>query len=182
MPDQGGSRVDPRDEVVALVRLARGDLQVQHHAAGVIDGGVLLVAGLEPPVAGVGRHTRIGIGQADLLVPARLPAIPLGQQPGCFGRARLGRRILRQHGIRMPDAQAFPGDIGADQRRVDMHHLALGDAGRAASLDRTGEDPAEAFGARALQDSGQAGMVGQALGQAKAREPADGEIDVRLAQ
>ena len=70
VPGQGGRRVDPLDEVVALVRLARGDLQVQHHAAGVIDGGVLLVAGLEPPVAGVGRHARIGIGQADLLVPA----------------------------------------------------------------------------------------------------------------
>ena len=40
--------------------------------------------------------------------------------------------------------------------------------------------PAEPLGAPALPDAGQRGMIGQRLVQPVAREPADGEVDLRL--
>jgi hypothetical protein len=59
--------------MVALVRLAGRVLDVEHHAAHAVDGRVLLVDGLEPPVARGGRPGGVGIGQADLCRPVRLP-------------------------------------------------------------------------------------------------------------
>lgn len=102
--------------------------------------------GTEPPVAGAGRHARIGIGQADLLEPARLPAVMLGQKLGRPGWVRLGRSILRQKDICMANPRTLPGHVGANQRRVDLYHLALGYPGYEAGLDGAGDDPVEAFG------------------------------------
>jgi hypothetical protein len=63
-----------------------------------------------------------------------------------------------------------------------MHDLALGDLRRNASPHRPLEDRAEALSAPALADAGQRRMVGQRLVQPVADEPADREIDLRLAQ
>ena len=35
--------------------------------------------------------------------------------------------LARRHGLDVADDQALPADVGADQRGVDMHDLALGD-------------------------------------------------------
>ena len=82
----------------------------------------------------------------------------------------------------MPNRQALPAHVGADQRGIDVDDLALGDLRLDAGLDGPLEDLAEALGAPALADAGQRRVVGQGLVQAVAGEPADGEVDLRLAQ
>jgi hypothetical protein len=82
-------------------------------------------------------------------------------------------------GVRIRDR--VPRHVGPDQGSVDVHHLALGDAGRHAGLNRAGQDRLEALRPPALADAGQRGMVRQRLMQAVADEPADGEIDLSLA-
>jgi len=44
------------------------NLDIENNADFVIDGGVLLLGGLQPSVASVRGHRRVGIGRADLLV------------------------------------------------------------------------------------------------------------------
>ena len=130
-------RVDLPQHVVALVGLAGSDLHVEHHADHVVDRRVLLVGGLEPAVARVGRHAGVRLGQADLLVFARLFAVPLGfplARLDGLGLAVLGGGepgfVLRQHGVGVPLAEARPGNVGADQRGVDVHHLVDDEADR----------------------------------------------------
>ena len=52
----------------------------------------------------------------------------------------------------MPASQALPGDVGADQRRVDMHNFASGDPGCYAGLHSPLDDAPEPLGAPALPD------------------------------
>jgi hypothetical protein len=77
--------------------------------------------------------------------------------------------------------QSFPADVGADQRGVDVHDLALdnlrGDTGGDCLL----EDPAEAHRTPALADARQARVVGQTLGETETRKPPDRQVDVCLA-
>jgi hypothetical protein len=82
----------------------------------------------------------------------------------------------------MAPRDPVPAHVRPDQCGVEMHHLALGDPGRDAGLDRPRQDRAEPLGAPALADAGQAGVVRQCLVQAVADEPPDGEVDLRLAQ
>lgn len=82
----------------------------------------------------------------------------------------------------MPLAQALPGDVGADQRGVDVHHVAFGDPGLGTGPHRTGEDPAEQLRAPALPNSRQAGVVRERLVQPVAGEPAYGDVDPGFAQ
>jgi hypothetical protein len=63
-----------------------------------------------------------------------------------------------------------------------MHDLALGDLRRHAVQNRPLEDATEPLGAPALADARQRGMIGQPVLQAVAGEPADRQIDLRLAQ
>jgi hypothetical protein len=91
----------------------------------------------------------------------------------------IGRRhvvVGGSHGADMPDGEALPGDVGADQRGVNVDDSALGDAGRGAGLNRPLEDMPEALGAPALADAGQRRVVGQPLVQAGAGEPADRKV------
>jgi hypothetical protein len=81
----------------------------------------------------------------------------------------------------MADGEALPGDIGADQRGVDMHDLALRDAGRDAGLDRALVDAPESLGAPALANPGQRRMVGQPVVKARTSKPPDVEVHPRLA-
>lgn len=141
----GGCRdgIQLRQHVVALVGLSRRHLHVEHDAEHVIHRRVLLVGGLQAAIARARRHGRVRVRQADLLVLAGLPAGPLGLELPRFGgnclRIRELSPILRQDRIGVLHAQALPRDVGADQRSIDMHHLALGDPGGYAALHRTGE-------------------------------------------
>jgi hypothetical protein len=63
-----------------------------------------------------------------------------------------------------------------------VDHLALGDLRVDAGTHGPLEDAAEALGAPALADPGQARVIGQGLVQAIAAEPADREVDLRLPQ
>jgi hypothetical protein len=76
--------------------------------------------------------------------------------------------------------QALPGDVGSDQRGVDMDDLALRNAGNA-SLHGALENATEPLGAPALPYPRQRGMIGQSFLQAIPGEPADREVDLRLA-
>jgi hypothetical protein len=63
------------------------------------------------------RHRGVGIGDADLLIPAGLPAF-------FFGAVLAGRRlVLPGQRVHVPRGKAFPTHIGSDQRSVDVHHL-----------------------------------------------------------
>jgi hypothetical protein len=55
----------------------------------------------------------------------------------------------------MADGEALPGDVGADQRGVDVDDLPLRDAGGDAGLHGPLEDAPEQLGAPALADAGQ---------------------------
>jgi hypothetical protein len=136
------------------------------------------------PVARRGRHRGVGIGQADLLVPAGLFAVTLGATLLGLGflLAVLGRAgiILRQHRVGVLHAEAVPRHVGADQRRVDMHHLALGNLGTDAGLHRTGKHPAEQFSAPSLTNARQRRVIRQRLVQAEAGKPAYRDLDLRL--
>ena len=156
--DQGagcvGHSVEASQELLALVHLAGGDLDVQHDPEDVVNHRVLLVGGLEPPVAPVGRHRGVGVGDADLLEPAgllRVSALPLvlptRSQIGHVRAVRLGHRAD------VPDGQAFPAHVGPDRRGVDVDHLAGGDPGGDAGLDRALEDAPEPLGPPALADA-----------------------------
>jgi hypothetical protein len=63
-----------------------------------------------------------------------------------------------------------------------MDDLALRDAGGDAGLHRPLEDATEPLGTPALPYPCQRGMIGQPLLQAVPGEPADRQIDLRLAQ
>jgi hypothetical protein len=136
--------IDPLVDDLPLVELAGRHLDVEDNPAHVVDGGVLLVGRLQPPVASGRGHARIGIGRADLLVLAGLPArlLPL----------ILGRRVLPVDRLHVPDREAFPAHIGPDQRCIDVDHLALGDPGRNAGLHGPLKNATEALGAPALSD------------------------------
>lgn len=145
--------------MIALVGLAGCHFDVEHDAEHVIDRRVLLVGGLQAAIAGVGRHRRIRIRQADLLVFARLLAVPLGLELCRFGRDRSSIRlvslILRQHRINVLHAQALPCNVGADQRGIDMHHFALGDPSSHAAPYRAGKHLPEQIGAPTLTNARQ---------------------------
>lgn len=135
-----------------FVRLSGRNRDVQNDADLVIDGRVLLVSGLQPPVSGIGGHCRIRIGGANLLVLAALPALSLEF-------AFILALILAQHIHHMLLGEAVPTHVGADQRRIDVNHFRCCDLGLQAGLDRAFEDPTESLFAPALADTRQAGMV-----------------------
>ncbi len=135
---------------------------------------MLLVARLEALSPPAGRHAGVGIGDADLLVFAALAGSALG-------RFRLDVPVLVGDRLDVTDGKALPADVGADQRGVHMHHLALGDPGLHAVLDRALEDAAEPVGAPALANARQRRMVRQPCVQPVAGEPADRQIDLGFA-
>ena len=169
---QRSDRVNLAFQHLAFVYFAGGDRDVEHDTILIVDRGVLLERGLEPPVAPGGRHCRVGIGGADLLVLS--------------GLARVSCRLLvvrvgRRHCLDVAGDQALPADVGADQRGIDVDDVGLRDPRLKAGAYRALEDPAEALGAPALANPGQARMVGQDLVQAITAEPADCEVDLGLA-
>ena len=104
----GGGRdgVHLRQHVVALVGLSRRHLHVEHDAEHVIYRRVLLVGGLQAPIARAGRHGRVRVGQADLLVLAGLLAVPLGSALRRFGADCLRIRAHRLHPAPEPHRRA----------------------------------------------------------------------------
>ena len=164
--------------MIALVRLACRDLDVEHDAQLVVDRRMLLVAGLEPAVAPGSGHGGVGVGGADLLEAAgllRVAGPPLGLWIGSALAVGLRHR---------PDVlkgKALPGDVGPDQGGVDVHDLASGDAGLDAGADRALEDGPQAPGPPALTNAGERRVIRQAVVEAVAGEPPDGEVHLRLA-
>jgi hypothetical protein len=164
--------VDLGVESTALIDLPGRDSDVEHDASFVVNCGVLLVGWLEPLVPAARCHGRVGVAEANLLVFAALLAAPLHLVGFCVRLANFGDPAA---------CQRFPTNISADQCRVDVYDLAFGDLRGDAGGDRLLEDPAEARLAPALADACQARVVGQTVGEAKTREPADRQVDVRLA-
>ena len=144
---------------LGVVLRASRHRDIEHHAGLGIDRGVLLVGGLHPPRAVVGRQAGVRVGAAD--------------RPGL-------RPVRRLDGVGVSACDRLPAHVGTHQRAVDVHHLAPGDADRDAGLDGAREDAPETLRAPALADAGQAGVVGQRLGQPVAGEPADGDVHRRL--
>lgn len=66
--------IDLRLDHLAFIRLSSCDHDIQNDADLIMNGSMLLVRGLQPPVAGIRGRRCIGIGRADLLVLAVLPA------------------------------------------------------------------------------------------------------------
>jgi hypothetical protein len=81
----------------------------------------------------------------------------------------------------MAHRQAFPADVGTDQRGIHVHDLAGRDLRGDAGLDRPLKDAPEPFRSPALADSRQARMIGKIIVQAIANEPADRQVHLRLA-
>ncbi|MGY4183079.1 hypothetical protein ACVIHH_008370 [Bradyrhizobium sp. USDA 4518] len=161
--------INLRLDHLAFVRLSSCDRDVQNDADLVIDGRVLLVRGLQPPVSGISGHRCIGIGRADLLVLAALPGLSLNL-------AFITALIFAQYIHHMLLGEAIPTHVGADQRRIDMDYLCCDDFGLQAGLDRALEDPAEPLFAPPLADACQARMVRQLLVQAITGKPADSDV------
>jgi hypothetical protein len=89
--------------------------------------------------------------------------------------------ILAQHIIHVPFGEAVPAHIGADQRRIDVHNLRRGNLRPQASCDCTLEDLTKTLLAPALADARQAGMMRQLVMQPVTDEPADGDVNLRVA-
>ncbi len=158
----------------ALVGCARCHHHIQHNAPGLVDSGVLFVGRLRWQVAAHFAQRSVRVGRAH----------PTWLTPGWwrFG-SRYGVRqdgMGRRDGIGVRIRDRVPRHVSPDQRGVDVHDLALGNAGRHTGLHRAGQDRLEALRTPTLADAGQRGMIGQRLVQAVADEPADGEIDLRL--
>src|SRR5262249_10860405 len=75
--------------------------------------------GLQPSVASVRGHRRVGIGGADLLVLAALPFFFLSLH-------FLLALVLAQHVLDVPLNETVAADVGADRRRIDVHDLSRG--------------------------------------------------------
>jgi hypothetical protein len=118
-PSGGFDFVHLRFDHLSFIRLSGCDRDIENNADFVIDGGVLLVSGLQPSVASVRGHRRVRIGGADLLV---LPALPFFF---LFLRFLLAL-VLAQHVLDVPLNETVPADVGADQRRIDVHNLSRG--------------------------------------------------------
>lgn len=146
---------------------ARDDLHVDHDAGMVIHGRMLPVAG---PQRGPGRrrHGRVRIGPAEPPAFAAAAGHPLGV-------------IGLIHRVEVAGDQFIHADIGADQTGVDVDGFSRDQSRRLALLHDTGEYPAEHALASTLPDAGQGGMIRQGLVQRVADEPADRQIDLRLA-
>src|SRR6185437_14006667 len=114
----------------------------------VIDCRMLLVSRLQSSISPVRSHCGIGIGRADFLVFAGLPAASLGLD-------FLVSSILAQHILHMMLDQTVPAHIGADQRSIDVHDFRRGDLRLQAVLDRSFEDFTEALLAPTLADARQ---------------------------
>ena len=107
---------------------ARRDHDVQNDAAGLINGGVLLVGRLRRQVAAHLAQQSVWVGCAN----------PTWLMPGwwSFG-SRCGvwqDGMGRRDGVGVRIRDRVPRHVGPDQRGVDMHPFALGDAGRHAGL------------------------------------------------
>lgn len=181
------NRVEPLEDRLSLIDLSGRDLDIENDAAFVIDHAMLLVARFEPTVAATRRHGGLGISEADLLELAglfRVAKLALHRGVACLDTGRIDFEgfvaIRRGDGAHMPNSQALPGYIGADQRGVDMDDLAFRDAGRDAGPRGPLEDVAKSLGAPALADARQGRVVRQPIAQAKAGEPADREVHLGL--
>lgn len=100
------SGVDALDDELTFVDFAGGHLDVENHAADVIDDGVLVERWFEPAVASVRYHRRIGIADADLLELPRLAAVAFSDG-SIF--VRFGNRLDVAH------RKAFPAHIRANE-------------------------------------------------------------------
>jgi len=106
---------------------------------------MLLVGRLKASVPPISCHRGIRVGDAYLLMLARLAAVSL-----CRCAILVGVR----DGIDMADSQALPAHVRPDQRGIDMHDLALCDLRRHAGLHSSLEDAPETLGTPALADAG----------------------------
>jgi hypothetical protein len=82
----------------------------------------------------------------------------------------------------VPLAEALPGDVGANERRIDVGDLALGDPRFDAGPDHPREDPPEQLRPPTLANARQRRVVRQDLVQPVARKPADRNVDLCLPQ
>jgi hypothetical protein len=99
--------IDALDHDLPFVERAGRHLDIQDHAAHVVDHGMLLVGRLQPPVAGAGRHGGVGVGGADLLVLAALAADLL--------RLVRGRLVFAADHLDVANRETLPADVGPDQ-------------------------------------------------------------------
>jgi len=105
--------INLRLDHLTFVRLSSCDRDVQNDADLVIDGRVLPIGGLQPPVSGIRGHRCIGISRADLLVLAALPALSLNL-------AFILALMFAQYIHHMLLGEAVPTHVGTDQRRIDV--------------------------------------------------------------
>ena len=104
-----GGRIDSFDDHLTFVHLSGRHLDIDNYPAQIINNSMLLVSGFKPTIAGIGRHRGIGVGDANLLVPAALTTFFLSllvRRPVAIG-------LLYR--IDMPHGQTLPTHIGPDQ-------------------------------------------------------------------
>ena len=164
---RGGDRVDPLPEPARVVFFARHDLDIDHQAGMVIDGGVLLVARAQR-CTGRGRHGGVGIAAAELLVFSR--------------RSRLALVIVGVlHGFEVLIDKRVHADVGADQRGVHVDSLGRDQPGLRTVLHDPRENLAKQGLSPPLADTRERGMIGERLMKAIPGEPTDREIDLSFA-
>ena len=167
------NRIDLGLYQIAFVHLSGRYRNVENHAPDVVDRRVLLVARLKTLVPRRSRHARIRIRPAHLLVLAALSTLLLRFDPFLVP-------VLRHHLVSVTLHQALPAHIGADQRRVDVHHLGRGNLRFQTHRHRRLKDPPEPRLTPTLADPRQARMVRQTLVQAVTNEPADRKVHLRF--
>lgn len=121
---------------------ARHHLDVDDDAGRIIDGGVLLVGRLQALLLRTRRHGGVRVRRAELLELARRAGQPI-----------LLAQISGIDRIEVLLDQRVEADVGADQRRVDMHDLARREAGIGAGAHDPREDRPEPIHAPALADA-----------------------------
>lgn len=151
---RSGYRLDPcksGHKLTAFVPLAGRDLDIDDDTGLVADRRVLLVGGLQPPGAAARGHGGLRIGKTDLLdLATRCSGIALSARP-----AVIERLVLRLHGLDPAPCQGVPAHVSADERGIDMNHLAGGDPGLDTSPDAALEDAPEALCTPALPNAGE---------------------------
>ena len=174
---------------------AGGRRDIEHHTPLAIGRRVLPVVRLAAARAVVRGQAGLRVAGADrshLVRPARPAGACLLARAVVVGCVTIRGRDR----FAMTPRDRLPAHVGPDQRAVDVHDLALGNAARLgpraahrgrpgpardAGRDRARKDPLEALGTPALPNPRQARMVRQALVHALAAEPADRQVHLGFA-
>ena len=170
MAGRRGDRIESASDRPAFILLPCGDFDIDDDASQVVNGSMLFIGRFQAAIATVRRHSRIGIGRANLLRFACSPSVLVNLL-----------EVGRLHRRNMSDSQRIPTDMRTDQRCINMDNLAGRDLRRNASFDRALEYPAKPFCAPALTDTCQARMIRQPLVQAIPDKPPDSQIYLRFA-